>query len=66
MNIRFVEKNDFGVLDHYVSFMSGQEIINPLRVIPNGAGCEVMFTLFQQPDMSNEKFSEDAGMVERD
>lgn len=66
MKISFVERNDFGVLDHYVTLISGRQILNPMRVVPNASGCEVVFTLFQQPDMSNEKFFEDADMVERD
>ncbi|MGH8769947.1 MAG: hypothetical protein ACREV2_02020 [Burkholderiales bacterium] len=42
------------------------EILNPMRVVPNGSGSEVMFTLFQLPDMPDEKFVTDAGWVERD
>jgi hypothetical protein len=37
-----------------------------MRVIPNGSGCEVIFTVFQQANMSDEKFSEDANLVEKD
>ncbi|MFC4766349.1 SRPBCC family protein [Effusibacillus consociatus] len=66
MKIRFVERNKFGALDHYVSPMPGQEILNPMRVIPNGSGSEVIFTLFQLPGMSDDKYLEDAGLVERD
>lgn len=66
MRIKFVEQNDFGVLDHHVTVKPDIEILNPMRVIPNGYGSEVIFTLFQLPDMSNEKFAEDAGLVERD
>lgn len=66
MNIRFVEHNDFGVLDHTVTLVSGQQVFNPMRVFPNGSGSEVVFTLFQMPDMSDEKFAKDAGMVEQD
>ncbi|HEX9444387.1 MAG TPA: SRPBCC family protein [Candidatus Binatia bacterium] len=66
MKIRFASKNDFGVLDHYVTIGPGVEIHVPLRVLPNGAGSEVIFTLFRSPDMSDEKFTEDTGLVERD
>ena len=37
-----------------------------MRVIPNNSGSEVIFTLFQLPDISDEKISEDAGLVESD
>lgn len=66
MKIKFVERNEFGVLDHYVSPTPDQVILNPMRVIPNGSGSEVIFTLFQLPNMSNEQFSLDARMVEND
>ena len=59
-------KNDFGVLDHYVTTAQGVEIYVPMRVVPNGSGSEVMFTLFKTPDMSDKQFADDAGMVERD
>ncbi len=64
--IRFVENNDLGVLDHYVTLTSGVEVYVPMRVIPNGTGSEVMFTVFQTPGMSAEQFAEDARLVERD
>jgi Polyketide cyclase / dehydrase and lipid transport len=66
MGIEFVAENEFGVLDHTVTLESGTEILNPMRVVPNGSGSEVIFTLFQPPGMSDQKFDEDAGMVERD
>ena len=66
VRIKFVAKNEFGVLDHYVSPAPGLEIVNPMRVVPNGSGSEIVFTLFQWPNMSEEKFAEDAGWVERD
>lgn len=66
MKVRFVEKNDFGVLDHYVSPGPGVEVYVPMRVLPNGPGSEVIFTVFRLPDMSDEKYAEDVAWVERD
>jgi len=66
VTIRFVERNSFGVLDHMVKLPSGVEFYSPMRTIPNGAGSEVIFTLFQTPDMSDEKYLEDARLVEND
>jgi hypothetical protein len=37
-----------------------------MRVVPRGKGSEIIFTLFRQPDMSDEKFAEDAKWVEKD
>jgi len=66
VTIRFVERNEFGVLDHWVTMPSGQVVLNPMRVIPNGDGSEVVFTLYQRPGMPDDKFEADAQMVASD
>jgi hypothetical protein len=66
MKIRFAEKNGFRVLDHYVNPAPGVEVYVPMRVLPNGSGSEVIFTIVRSPDMSDDKFAEDIGLVERD
>lgn len=62
----FAPRNDFGVLDHDVTLPSGETVYNPLRVISDGDGCEVVFTLRQRPEMSDEEFERDADAVARD
>ena len=66
IKIRFAEPNKFGVLDHDVILESGMTVHNPMRVLPRGKGSEVVFTLFRQPDMTDQKFLEDARWVEKD
>ena len=66
VGIRFVPANEFGVLDHAVTLPDGQTVLNPMRVVANGEGSVMMFTLFQLPGMSNEQFAKDAEMVEAD
>jgi hypothetical protein len=66
MRVRFSESNAFGVLDHWVLPPSGVEIYIPLRVVRNGSGCELVFTLFRQPDMDQAGFEADAQWVMRD
>lgn len=66
VKFRFVGRNDFGVLDHYVSPRAGVEIYIPMRVVSNGEGSELIVTLFRQPDMSDTAFQEDAEWVRRD
>lgn len=66
MGIRFAEPNPYGVLDHTVTDASGAEFAVSMRVIPNGSGSLVMFTLFQPPGMSDADFLRDQEMVERD
>jgi len=66
VKVRFVERNTFGVLDHFVRVDSGPEVYMPMRVFPNGEGSEVLITVFRQPGTSEEKFGEDTVWVRRD
>ena len=66
VRVRFAEPNALGVLDHDVVLESGATVHNPLRVVPNGAGSEVTFTLFRRPGASDDEFAADARWVERD
>lgn len=62
----FVPHNTLGVLDHTVTFASGLALTNPMRVIANGAGSEILFTLFQHEGMTDEQFRRDAELVQGD
>lgn len=64
--IKFADTNVFGVLDHNVILPSGVSVYNPMRVVPNGDGSEIIFTLFCQADTSEDKFQEDAEWVKKD
>ena len=66
VKIEFAPANPFGVLDHVVTLPDGRAFNNPMRVVPNGAGSLVTFTLFRQDGMSDAEFERDAGMVESD
>lgn len=61
--LSFVPANDLGVRDHTVTLPSGARLTNPMRVIPNGDGSELLFTLIQHEGMSDQAFQEDAEMV---
>lgn len=64
--LRFVEANALGVLDHDVEVAPGEVVHVPMRVVRNGDGSEVLFTLVRRPGMSDEAFEEDADVVRRD
>ncbi|HEX2424274.1 MAG TPA: SRPBCC family protein [Actinomycetota bacterium] len=66
LGFAFVERNTYGVLDHEVTLPTGEIVYNPMRVIPDGDGSEVVFTLRRLPDMSDEDFERDAGLVQAD
>ncbi|HWL63166.1 MAG TPA: SRPBCC family protein [Steroidobacteraceae bacterium] len=58
VTFRFAPPNDFGVLDHDVE-LPDATFHNPMRVVPNGTGSEVLFTLLQLPGTSDEQFQQD-------
>ena len=66
VRVKFADNNKFGVLDHDVTLPSGATVSNPMRVMPNGNGSEIIFTLFRQPDMSDEEYARDIGLVQQD
>lgn len=66
VKVRFSARNSYGVLDHWVSPAPDVEIYIPMRVVPNGSGCELLFTLFHLPGMSDAQFAADADWVMRD
>jgi len=66
LKIRIAAKNNLGVLDHYVTTSLGNEVFVPMRVVPNASGTDIIFTIFQQANMSEEQFQEDARLVAQD
>ncbi len=65
MHILFSEPNAYGILDHALLPEGAPAMHNPMRVMPNGSGCEVVFTLFRR-DMSEDEMARDAAMVTQD
>lgn len=66
VGLRFTPHNEYGVLDHTVVLSDGLEVYVPMRVMPNGAGSEVMLGLFRQPEMDDAEFARDAGLMQND
>lgn len=63
--IRFVARNEFGVLDHEVTTPDGLRTLNPFRVLPHPQGSEAVFTV-RQLALSDAEFERDAALVEAD
>jgi hypothetical protein len=64
--VTMAEPNQYGVLDHWVTLATGERFYNPMRVIADGDGCELVFTLRRQPDLSDADFDRDAAAVAAD
>ena len=63
IRLSFAPANPFGVLDHDVTLPSGEVVSNPMRVLPDGSGAELTFTVRRRAGMSDEEFDRDAGAV---
>jgi len=66
VGVVFAERNELGVLDHDVTLPSGEVVHNPMRVVPDGDGSEVEFVLRRRPNMTDEEFARDEGLVQAD
>jgi hypothetical protein len=66
VRVRIAPRNRFGVLDHDVRMPDGTLVSNPMRVVANGEGSEVIFTLFRRPGATAEAFEADAAAVQAD
>ena len=65
IRMTFAPRNEFGVLDHWVTLPSGERTYNPFRVIAHPDGTEAIFTL-RQLNASEEEFARDASLVAAD
>ena len=65
VEVRFVERNVFGVLDHDVTLPSGTVVTNPVRVLAHPEGSEVVFTV-RQIELDDEEFARDVETVSAD
>lgn len=66
IKVRFTPRNELGVLDHTVMRPSGADVYVPMRLIANGSGCELLFTLFREPGMTDDHYTADTNFVQRD
>lgn len=62
----FAPHNEHGVLDHDVTLASGETFFNPMRVVPDGETCEVVFTLRRLDGMTDAEFERDTAAVTAD
>ncbi len=63
--VRFVRRNEYGVIDHDVTLPSGTTVSNFVRVLAHPEGSEIVFTV-RQIELSDEDFDRDCQMVEAD
>lgn len=65
VEVRFIARNDFGVLDHDVTLPSGTVVTNHVRVLAHPDGAEVVFTV-RQIELDDSEFDRDIETVAAD
>lgn len=65
VGVRFVPRNEHGILDHEVTLPSGERVTNHMRVQAHPDGSEVIFSL-RQLGLTDEEFERDLELVEAD
>lgn len=66
VEVAFCGPVGLGILDHDVTLPDGAVVHNPMRVLRNGEGSEVVFTLYRLPGVVDEDFERDAALVAAD
>ena len=66
VEIRFTGPIESGVLDHEVILPDGTTFHNPLRVLKNGDGSEVVLTLYRLPGMTDQDVERDSSLIKDD
>lgn len=66
VTVAFAPANEFGIVDHDVTLPSGETVTNPMRVIPNGDGCDVVFTVRRLAGVDESEFAADCDAVTAD
>ena len=64
--LRFSPRNEFGILDHQVFVEGRTPVTTPMRLIENDEGCEIIYTQFQRPGMSEAAFASEVEWVTSD
>lgn len=65
VEVRFVPRNDLGVVDHDVVLPSGTVVTNPMRVLAHPQGAEVLFTV-RQVELTDDELERDVALVAAD
>jgi hypothetical protein len=66
VQVTFAPDNQYGVVDHEVVTPSGETVYVPMRVIADGDGCEVVFTVRPAPGMTDAELDRDVALVNSD
>ena len=64
--LRFTPPNPYGVLDCAVSVVGGATNTTPIRLVPNGRGCEIVYLIRQYPGVTDPAFNSEEEWLRSD
>lgn len=66
VELKMVTNPELGIIDFHTELTPGVPAAGYSRVIPNGTGCEYVFTQFQWPSQSDEMFEQQIAGMQRE
>lgn len=66
VKVTFAPGAEHGIFDHDVTLPDGRTFHNPMRVLKNDQGSEVVFTLYRLPGVTDEAYEADAATIAAD
>jgi hypothetical protein len=66
VQVRFAAGAELGIFDHDVTLPDGRAFHNPLRVLRNDQGSEVVLTLYRLAGVTDEEHERDAATIAAD
>ena len=66
VQVRFAPGSSLGIFDHDVTLPDGRTFHNPLRVLRNDDGSEVVFTLYRHANVPDDIYEKDAQLIAAD
>jgi hypothetical protein len=66
VQVRFAAGAEHGIFDHDVTLPDGTTFHNPLRVLKNDGGSEVVFTLYRRAGVTDAEYETDAATIAAD
>jgi hypothetical protein len=64
--LRFTPRNEYGVLDCHVTLADGATVTTPVRLVPNGEGCDFIYMLRQYSGQSDAQFASEEEWLRAD
>lgn len=66
VQVRIATHRQLGIADQFLSPAPGLELMIPMRVVPNGADTEFIFTLFQPDQITEAEYQQEIDLASQE